>query len=60
MEQDVLRLEISVNDVVIVHVLNSCANLPDILLGCFLRNSTIFLQILIKIFAQARLQDQIS
>ena len=57
MEQNIFRFEISVDNVVFVHILNSCANLSNVLFHCPLGDFSILLQVLIQVLAQARLKD---
>ena len=59
-QQDVLRLEVAVQDVVGVHVQHGCTDLPDPLLDCLLWDLARFFEVLVKIFAQAGLKHQIS
>ena len=59
MQQDVLGLEVSVQDIVLMHMLYPLANLLDIFSHYLLRESANFLQILIKVLTQTGLKDEI-
>lgn len=53
MQKDVLGLEVSMQDVVPMHVLYALANLLDVFSHYLLGEPTNFLQVLIEILAQA-------
>lgn len=59
MQEDVLRLEVAMQDIIGVHVLHSCTDLTDPFFNCLLWYLSSFLQVLVKIFPQAWLKDQI-
>lgn len=59
MEQDVFWFEVTVDDVVVMHVFNCSADLPDVLFYCLLVHSTVLLQILVEILTETGLHNQI-
>ena len=47
MQENVFRFEISVDNIVVMHVLNCGANLSNVFFHCFLGHSSFFFQVLV-------------
>lgn len=60
MQEYVLRLEVSMQDIISMHVLYPLTDLLDIFSHDFLRESANFFQVLIEILAQTGLKDEVS
>lgn len=59
MQENVLRLEIAMQDVIRVHILHGCTDLSDPFFYSLLWHLTSLFQVLVKILPQTRLKDQI-
>lgn len=59
MQEDILRLDIPMNDVIFVQIFNSIAYLPYPFFHFFFRHSPHLFQIGIQVFTETGLQDQI-
>ena len=60
MKENVFGFEVSVNDIVAMHILDSRAYLPNVLFHSLLGHLSIGLKVLIQIFAEARLKNQVN
>ncbi len=59
MEEDVLGLEISVQNIVIVHILNSVTNLLDNASNFFLGEPALEFQVLVKVSTGTQLHQEV-
>lgn len=60
MEENILRFEVSVYDIIFVHVLDCCANLSNVLSYNLFRHFSVLFQFLIEVIAKTGLKNQVS